>query len=524
MSKYSRILYNSIKLDFDRGLTAFSPFPIQEKSINFSANGRSETLNYYRYWNFAFARQHAHADLKNQLTAFWDYVRSGNSFAFWHDRDLGGYWTFEGKSLKSIDEVDGTFTRATAAFYAEPTTGLLEEIDTGIVRYPAGKFGRGILIERAATNIAIKSTEFNDAAWNAASIMVTTNTGVTKAPAGGSWATTADLAELTASTGTFTQDTSTNIGTTNGVFSVYLRHMGAGTKSGTLYIKRVDTDATLASQPITITTAWQRFTVAYTNGGSITADWRMKIELTGSSGDKFAVWGGQFEAAASITTPSTFYPTTTIAGTRNAEILSYGASNFFDDEPTQGSICFWYAVHPSADSNLSRELLLLQKITSGNLIEVAQLSGETVSVAIAQKNGSTVSFTTSGQAGSDGNFHHYAITWDSTIANGVKVYSDGALIGGSTNSAFAIARLGTNFYLGSDGSGNNADGIFDDLLIRKDVLTAQEIAEIALSTLPLGYDRNYWSALMIEERQFTQNRLPGVSLWDIEIPVREVIS
>lgn len=527
MSKYSRLKYNNINVDFDRGLTAFSPIPIQVKNTIFSRAGIGETLNFYRYWPFSFARAHAHAGLKNQLAAFWDYVRTGASFAFWHDRDLAGYWTFEGKSLKSIDEIDGTFTRATAAFYNNPTTGFLEEVNTGVSRFPAGKFGLGILIERVTTNVLIKSTEFNDAGWNATNITVTTNSGLTRSPALNGWDTTADLAELTSTTGSFQRDTTTNIGTNNGVFSVYLKHLGSGTKTGTIYLKRVDTDATLNSKAITITPEWQRFFVAYDSVGSITADWRARIELNGASGNDFAVWGGMLEAATDILTPSSFVVTSTIAVTRNAETLVYAASNFFDDEPARGTIAFWYS--PSfASTAIGLGRFFFEMESFGGVFDGIELflnSSGGLLATVYGKDG-VLNASASGTIGSfaAGDFIHLAMTWDTTISDSVKIYVNGVLNATSSNSAFSPTRIGTNFRLGHDHNGNQIDGVLDDLLIRRDVLTAAEIAEIARAQQPLGYDRNYWAALMIEERQFTQNRLPGVPLWDIEIPVREVLS
>jgi len=46
-------------------------------------------------------------------------------------------------------------------------------------------------------------------------------------------------------------------------------------------------------------------------------------------------------------------------------------------------------------------------------------------------------------------WHHIAMTLDSTIANGGKLYIDGTLRFTSTNDAFSAAKLGTNFSLGS---------------------------------------------------------------------------
>ena len=109
MSSYSRILYNNISIDFDKGLSAFTPFPVQVKNVVRSRAGIAQTLNFHRYWNMSIGRLFATAELKNQILSFWNYVKDGNTFSFWHDSDLKGYWPFE-YSLQDVDEKTATFT------------------------------------------------------------------------------------------------------------------------------------------------------------------------------------------------------------------------------------------------------------------------------------------------------------------------------------------------------------------------------------------------------------------------------
>lgn len=511
--------YNGINVDFDRGLSAFSPIPVQVKNVAVSRAGIVETRNFYRYWNFAFARAYADAKLKNQLTAFWDYVRTGASFSFWHDRDLMSYWNFEGKSFSNINEVAGTFTRATTAYYDDPVTGLLTSVASGAARFPSGKFGRGILFERASTNILVRSAELENASWTATNITVNSDTLNTKDPNGGN---VSELLTATANDGTLRQDTSTNIGTDDGVFSVYLKNNMAGTTAVTLYIIRADTGATLASQVVAVTGAWQRYSVTYDNSGTITANWGVILEMD-TNGTTIFAWGAQLEVGASILTASSYIPTVAASVTRNIDALSFTASNFFNDEATQGTISFWFApTWGTATNNLSRYFFLLSGL-NGN-IELHLDTAELLQFNVPAKTGVAVNAASSAVTMTANTFYHIAVTWDATIANGLKIYFDGTLVGTSSNSAFSITPTSTNFYLGNNGSTSSCDGVIDDFMIRRDVLDASEIAEIARGQQPLGYDRNYWSALMIEERQYTQNRLPGVPLWDIEIPVREVLS
>ena len=520
---YSRIQYNGINIDFDRGLSAFSPFPVQVKNVVRSRAGVAQTLNFYRYWSFAIGRLFASANLKNQVMAFWDYVRAGNPFSFWHDRDLMGYWNFEGKSYADINERTATFTRDSIAFYVNPTTGLLAEVASNVARFPTGKFGRGLLSERAATNLLTKSTEFSDASWNATNITVTDNYDTNGAPAESPYLGGADQVELTSTTGSFQKDVATNIGTQNLVFSVYLRTHEAGTKSGTLYIKREDTDDTLASQAITITPFWQRFSVNYVSAGDLTADMRVRIEISGASGNKFAIWGAMLEARSSIKSPSSFIYTTTTNASRNYEETRYTLSNFFDNEMIKGSLCFWYSSF--AASPIGRTLI--GAVLNDGFLIVTETADNLLEFSISTKTGGGITVSgTDPTSPTPGTFNHYAFTWDSTIANGLKIYVNGILLATSSNSVFSISRVkaATNYlYFGGDTADVGADGTFDDIEIWRDVLTAEDLAARARGLYTMGYDRNYFPALMIDEAALGFTHLPALPNWDLEIPVREAL-
>lgn len=519
MSKYSRLQYNGINVDFDRGLSAFSPIPQQVKNVAVSRAGIAETRNFYRYWSFAFARAHAHGDLKNQIAAFWDYVRTGASFAFWHDRDLMSYWNFEGKSLKNINEVNATFTRATTAYYDDPSTGLLTSVASGAARFPAGKFGRGVLVERAATNLLTHSEELGDASWTATNITVTTNTAQTKAPDGTA---TAETLLCTSTDGTLRKDTSTNIGTDDGVFSIYLKNDTTGTVTINLYIIRADTGATLVFKACSVTGEWVRYSAVYESAGSITANWGVVIEMP-TGGSRVYADCAQLEVGVDVLTASSYIKTVAAAATRNIDTIAYGASNFFDYYPVRGTISFWFApTWPTSSNNLTRYFFTLEGLNVDSVLYLD--ASELLKFSIGVNDGTSIVATSSAVSLTANTFVHIAVTWDSTIVNGLKIYFNGVLVGSSSNSFFSLTPRDTNFYIGSDSANVSCDGIIDDFMIRRDVLDASEIADIARGLRPLGYDRNYWSALMIEERQYTQNRLPGVPLWDIEIPVREVIS
>jgi hypothetical protein len=117
-------------------------------------------------------------------------------------------------------------------------------------------------------------------------------------------------------------------------------------------------------------------------------------------------------------------------------------------------------------------------------------------------------------------FHHFAVTWDSTIANGGKFYLDGALVSTSTNSSFTVKNTGTNFRVGYDGT-DRANGVFDDLLIRSDVLSSYEISQLVKTSL--WPRRNYFPSLMTDDLQFNCVAIPGTPYYSIEMNFKEVL-
>jgi hypothetical protein len=522
MSTLPRIQYNSINVDFDRGVNVFDYGRDQRRVENESANGIIETLSYYERARVAIQRRIASADLQAQLEQFWLYARTGQSFSFWRDRDLAGYWDFEGKSYSSNDGVAGTFARATTAYYTDPTDGLVKTVASGAARFPAGKFGRGLLIESAATNILVRSEEFDNASWIKTNVTVAANTTDTKDPNGG---TTADSLTTTSTNGTVAQETSTNIGTNPGVFSVYLKTKQLGSQSATLTIYRVIAGTTLATQAITITSQWQRFSVQYpyAGGGAITDNWAVMITFP-DNGEVFYAWGAQFEAGRQFAT--TYMPTTSAAATRNTDVLTFAASSFFDDEPIYGSIGLW--INPSfayATNQLSHQLLFVDGISSSDLIDLNITSANEVIFIIYDKLGSFASVGISLADYWSSGWLRVDCTWDLTISNGLKVYINGILRNTSSNSSFSPKRIGTNFRIGSNQAGTYfADGIIDEVELRKDVLTAQQISNYYNSGRAFGWRRNYFSSMLIDQASYEPDLIDGGWRFDVPLVFKEVLT
>lgn len=330
-----RILYNTdITINFDRGLSVYDLTPRQISSINDNPfTGARQRLNFFSQYDLGIRCNYASADLRNQLLALWNYIKTGNTLAFWHDPDLKGVWTYEGKSL---NDNEGT----------APTTA------TGTMSYPAGKYGLGLSI-----------------------------------------------------------------------------------------------------------------------------------------------------------TNQTVY---------------YAASAYFATAPTKGTIAFWFAPAFVVSSNSSNHTLFQLDGASGLGVMAAYWTSINTIVWGVNNSAGGTPFTIGGSVSTllQNEFHHYAFTWDSTIANGGKYYLDGVLVQTSSNSSFTIRNIATNFRVGYDAT-DYANGTFDDLLIRSDVLSDFEITQLARTSL--WNRRNYFASLMTDDMQFNASPIAGTPNFDIEMNFKEVV-
>lgn len=208
-----------------------------------------------------------------------------------------------------------SFTRATTATYVHPTTGLITSADAGQLRIEAN----GALIEGQRTNIGLYSDQFGLAAtWVATNVTVDNNS--TTSPDG---TVNAELLTASDANGTVIQDLGV-IASAAKVFSVYLkRATGTGNIDLTL-------DGGIGWTTVAVTSAWTRFEITAT-----LADPDVGIRIV-TSGDAVWAWGGQVEAAAFS---SSYIPTTTVAVTRNGDVLTLPIANV---ENAAGSIAGQY--------------------------------------------------------------------------------------------------------------------------------------------------------------------------------------
>lgn len=246
--------------------------------------------------------------------------------------------------------VSGTFTRATTATTVLPS-GLIGSVASGVLRSyydPTSLAYLGALFERQRTNLLLRSEEFNDATWAKTDTTITAND--TTAPDG---AATADLCtEGVAGTAIITQAVTA---TANGNYAVsffvrrgnhdWLRvvfanggnaaqfwfNLGTGAVGSTA----VAGTATIVSRRIVAyTNSWYRIECVGTVGSGATA---ITVAINSASGDLSVVrvangtrhqWGAQFEDNS--LNCSSYIPTAGATATRNADVLTYPLTGWFN--------------------------------------------------------------------------------------------------------------------------------------------------------------------------------------------------
>lgn len=513
MSSLSRITYNSINIDFDRAFNQFMLSNVQNRAVGVTLAGTREQINFYAADRLKIAKRVLSRTFESQLAAFWEYVKSGQTFSFRWDRDLLAYMAFE-NLLATNDAVAGTFARTGVATYVRPSDGLVVSAATGTPRFQQGKFHLGVLLESAQTNILLRSEEFDNATWTKTTLTVTANVTATKDPMGG---TAAESLVPSAATGEIRQDTSISIDAKDGVFTIYLKRGSSGATSATLKIIRADTGATLASQAVTVTKNWTRFEVIYISAGSIAANFGVIVTFSGS-GETFYGFGADLKVGTGDLPrfASSYVQTTSAAATRNGDSLLYAASSIFDDEPTKGSVSFWYRPLFSATTGTGQKDLFVVLGVSGDYLTI-QANNNIIQAVFSPKVGSNIVASSATLAFTANADFHICVTWD--FDSGAQVYINGAASGSLASlSSYAPKRIGASVYVGSYSSpGSECSGTISDLEIRRDVLTAAEILARYNMAKPLGWRRNYWSSLMIDDDAYAPELLVGGYRWGMEL-------
>ena len=330
--------------------------------------------------------------------------------------------------------VDFDVTRATTA-YRTNASGVLESVASGVPRldYPIGGGCPSLLVEPAATNLALRSQELSvSGTWipqglnSAVAPVVTANAGV--APNGTTTAERIEFdcvdASVIANRSRMLQGSITLVSGTTYTGSVWIKAFDSGNVGKTL---RIGTGSVTAAT-FTLTADWQR--VTYT-GTALSTSGDFIIETRGTLTTQTAdalIWGAQLETGSVATS---YIPTVAATATRNADVISKtGVSGFIGQ--TEGTLYIDLDYNQPPNDSGGRLLnvyetndttnSILSFISNVNQFQLTTFSGGASAVVISASAATIVPF---GQ-------NKFAIAY-----NGVNytVYRNGLLFGSGTGLA-----------------------------------------------------------------------------------------
>lgn len=236
----------------------------------------------------------------------------------------GPGFDFTGGSLPAGASLtrSGVATRTNAA-------GAIVGEAANVARFDyAGGVLRGLLIEPARSNFALRSANLDDAAWNRTGLGVTADAAT--APDG---ATAAELLAPTGSNGRQYQPVYLPSSGLSCVASLYARAAGSGGAFG-IAATNAAGSTLLVSASFTATAGWQRFALP-----AVTAPDASVLAFVGGAGtfnspDAIHGWGYQLEVigAGERAGPSSYIATTSASASRAADALTldWGAQGVAD--------------------------------------------------------------------------------------------------------------------------------------------------------------------------------------------------
>ena len=518
---YGRITYNGINIDLNKGFNQFQVHKIANSVISRAQSGVSQIVNFYEQEFLEILINTLDPQLQCELDEFFEYVLSGNTFSLEFNRDMVLYLPFENSINNKYDGTTGTWTKTAvtdASSYID-SNGLIKFQNTSDTpRFQAGKYGKGLLIEVASTNLCTRSETIGGTGWGSADATITEDTDETLDPFGISG--TATKIEATANDGGVAFSTSTVPGTSDMSFSCWLK----GVQDGITVTMNINSGAFVVTEQKTLTTEWARYSFNHTSTGNRTV--AMGIQLTiDNSGDIIYAHAAQAELKNFATSYIRADSGSTV--TRNADVFDgFDVSSIFN--PDYGTISFW--VKPLADlDNVGAQETWFRVDENGTTSRVVQLALQTngnlvlnfdnsVNTTIAQAFVAASTYLT------QGSWSHIVITYDNRVDDSVDFYIDGTLRVSSTNtSGFNPPAIG-NLYIGNrSGSSEIANIEIDDFFISRDVKDATWLNNTYNRRNGLGIRRGKWPTIQLSDFANKPNWIPG-DKYNYPLMIEEVIT
>jgi hypothetical protein len=331
---------------------------------------------------------------------------------------------------------DFTVTRASTKLRIG-SDGLYGSVANNVPAFEFNTDGtyRGLLVEPGATNLLLRSQEFEHASWITNTTRPTITADATTSPDG---TTNADRMVITAAGGFqgIYQDTTVTSGIAY-TFSIWVKN---NTGSGKLRIWVDASGASTTPLEITPTANWVRYSVTSTTG-----DTSARVQIANSNPatdlDCF-IWQAQLETGSVATSPIV---TTAGTASRVADVVSLtGASSLIGQ--SAGTI---YIESEARTEATVRALVTVSDGTATNRLRVRKTGTD---VYTAERNKSaTADITTAYTSAPSSGIVRIALGYDAN-ANGFAIVAQGALRGQNTGAMFTNELTQANIGSLQDGS------------------------------------------------------------------------
>ncbi len=534
---FGRIEYDGNVIELTRPWTDFQPARRINSSRDQAESGIEETLFSFAQWFINARLNLLDPQEKAQLQRLFEYAEDGSSFTLIRDRELGTFIPFEGginpsaapRGLKTIDDVNGTFTRtnvASSAWYLDEGTGLVTLRDgANVPRFPTGKYGAGLQVDGARTNDADPDMDPASSSWTATTLTVDDDTTETLAPDGTS---TAHKLTSTGASGFITLDTGRTVTSNDYTFSIYMKANEATTVSVEMQIRGTGGGTAQLLGPFNLTATgsdgngFTRYQLNYEDGvdSALTTNFEIRIRVP-TSGHIFYAWCPQGEVGLFASSPIV-----SSATLRNTEKITFASANTVNRD--KGTISMWINPAWASTQDPAGKVFFNSGDSGGATADWHMVFYHTVANGLQLEaridNGASAAFSYSRAAAlTAGTLHHIVGTWDATISNGHNLYLDGVSLGASSNSPYNISETGDSFAIGSELDGDQPTfSTIDEVLILKKVLSATEIAGISNLGIGLGVQRNRWT-VQLNSQVFNPQWLQS-DVYDIPLLMKEVLT
>ena len=354
---------------------------------------------------------------------------------------------------------------------------------SGGVLYRPGKFGKGIQVAEATTNLITNpSFEVDGTSWTTVGTFATSAITTVRSYVGSSsWA-------LVNSSGSdaFRYITFTASATTTTV-SIWMYRL-SGTGTNYLYLQLNASPFTIIGTTNATTTLgeWQRIVV--TGATSIGTVYRLGVKI--NTGCTVYIDAAQAEGKAYATpycdgSLGTGHAWTGSANastsTRTAGLFSYPSTNNFVAE--KGTLSLWY--YEPGDTGTFASLFGW-RIDANNYFVVNRVTSSAIKPYIETASGGTGASTGTAGAAQAAGWHHLVATWLNGGGSGsLKMYIDGEQYGSTTAAYVTPSGSVPALEIGSFNSGGQANTVIDDLVILPHILTAEEVRALYASNAPV---------------------------------------